>query len=128
MNTLLPAKLQDAVDVLYCRSTAFCRTQQSLRSLLCGLLDTTNHSLIDVGAEIVSLPKDYETMVPTADGPNVKLNERKQQIFAEFPVEEAIEGYHVLEERMRALLGYSTKVVLVCLGVMVMHVFFVDHQ
>lgn len=90
IGIILPDDQSDISSVLYCRSTNFCRTVQSLRSLLSGLInvnagesnDTNSSSNIEVDdysqglkkeKECILLPtilykaKDAETMFPGAD-------------------------------------------------------------
>lgn len=114
VGTLLPAdNTDDMSSLLYCRSTNFCRTMQSLRALLSGLLaidgSTFPPTLSTRLPTILSRPKNKETMFPSADGPCLKMNERRAEIF---PPElyYSLPYFKRLEKRMQELLGYKDKV------------------
>ena len=112
VGTLLPINAaDDASSWLYCRSTNFCRTMQSLRSLLSGLLDMDNTSFITTTPSnqqqlptIVSRPKHKETMFPSADGPCMKMNERRGQIFPPDLYHTSLPFFEKLESRMKVRL------------------------
>ena len=117
VGTLLPANVEDASSWLYCRSTNFCRTMQSLRSLLSGLLDiesTTSVTTTAMGETaimsnkrlpiIVSRPKHKETMFPSADGPCLKMNERRGEIFPPDLYHTSLPFFENLESRMKVRL------------------------
>lgn len=110
---------QDISSLLYCRSTNFCRTMQSLRSLLSGLLEiddthyppsakhTKNKGLLPT---ILSRAKHEETMFPNADGPCQAMMERRTEIFSDNLMETSIPGYLELEQKMKDILGYTDSV------------------
>jgi hypothetical protein len=87
IGTLLPENNSDLSSIMYCRSTNFCRTVQSLRSLLSGLIYSSTNNCDDTHSGIMSLPtivykaKDKETMFPAADGPCRAMTERKVHVY-----------------------------------------------
>ena len=123
VGTLLPTNAEDVSSWLYCRSTSFCRTMQSLRSLLSGLLDTESTSFVTTTAmgemsmsnkrlpTIVSRPKHKETMFPSADGPCLKMNERRGQIFPPDLYHTSLPFFEKLESRMKVR-NYSNNITL----------------
>ena len=114
VGTLLPDRSLDASTMLYCRSTHFCRTIQSLRSLLSGLLETDDREF--AGRSLLSQPiilsraKCDETMVPGADGPCPAMSVRRTELFADNLMERSIPDYIQLEQKMRDVLGYTDRV------------------
>ena len=115
LGTLLPDKYMDASTLLYCRSTHFCRTIQSLRSLLSGLLDVDGaqypHGSSELLPIILSRAKSEETMFPGADGPNSAMIDRRSAIFSDNLMERSsIPNYLQLEQKMRDVLGYTDRV------------------
>lgn len=110
VGTLLPTNAaEDASSWLYCRSTNFCRTMQSLRSLLSGLLDIDSTSYVTTTSNqhlpvIISRPKHKETMFPSADGPCMKMNERRGQIFPPDLYHTSLPFFEKLESRMKVRL------------------------
>lgn len=114
VGNLIPVDSAGASASLYCRSTNFCRTMQSLRSLLSGLLgiDGANypHSSTELLPTILSRLKTEETMFPGADGPCSAMNDRRAVIFANNLIETSIPGYLELEQKMRDVLGYQDRV------------------
>jgi hypothetical protein len=112
IGTLLPENNSDLSSIMYCRSTNFCRTVQSLRSLLSGLIRANTNNYDDQ----MSLPtilyktKDKETMFPAADGPCRAMTDRKTEIFANNLMEKSVENYLELDGRMKTLLGYTDRV------------------
>ena len=114
LGLVLPDSLSEASKTLYCRSTNFCRTHQSLRSLLAGLLevDSSHYPQPEnvVLPSIFSKPKERETMYPQADGPCPRMNEIRSTIFANDYMAKSIPGYKDLEVRMKDLLGYTDRV------------------
>lgn len=115
VGSLLPLESFDASTLLYCRSTNFCRTIQSIRSLLSGLLkvDGDDYSSMRSSQQlpvILSRAKKDETMFPGADGPCSAMTERRAEIFAESLMESSIPNYSELEQKMRDVLGYGDRV------------------
>ena len=114
VGTLLPGENLDASSLLYCRSTHFCRTIQSLRSLLSGLLDVDGehypHGSSDLLPTILSRAKSEETMFPGADGPCSAMSDRRTEIFSNNLMESSIPDYLQLEQKMRDVLGYTDRV------------------
>ena len=112
--TLFHAEPLDASSLLYCRSTNFCRTIQSLRSLLSGLLTVNDvdypHKSPELLPTILSRPKDEETMFPGADGPCAAMSDRRTEIFANDLMEKSIPAYSELEQKMKDVLGYTERV------------------
>ena len=115
VGTLLPDTSLDASTLLYCRSTHFCRTIQSLRSLLSGLLDVDGtqypHGSSHLLPIILSRAKSEETMFPGADGPNSAMVDRRTEIFSNNLMERSsIPDYLQLEQKMKDVLGYTDRV------------------
>jgi len=114
VGTLLPADAGDAASLLYCRSTNFCRTMQSLRALLAGLLNVGASAFPPApGARlptILSRPKAKETMFPTADGPCPRMTERRADVFPPTLYHAKLPFYPALEAHMKETLGYTDKV------------------
>ena len=114
VGTLFHAEPLDASTLLYCRSTNFCRTIQSLRSLLSGLLNVDDvdypHKSPELLPTILSRPKNEETMFPGADGPCAAMSDRRAEIFSNGLMEKSIPAYSELEERMKDVLGYTERV------------------
>jgi Histidine phosphatase superfamily (branch 2) len=114
VGSLLPSESFDASTLLYCRSTNFCRTIQSIRSLLSGLLKVDGDDYSRKSSQqlpvILSRAKNDETMFPGADGPCSAMTERRAEIFAENSMESSIPDYAELEQKMRDVLGYGDRV------------------
>ena len=114
VGTLLPADANEASALLYCRSTNFCRTMQSLRALLAGLLATDGAAFPPPASArlptILSRSKATETMFPTADGPCPRMTERRADIFPPTLYHEKLPFYPALEAHMKETLGYTDKV------------------
>jgi hypothetical protein len=103
----------DVSSLIYCRSTHFCRTMQSLRSLLSGFLDVDGGSypqkfpLLPI---ILVRAKNQETMFPGADGPCLSMIEKRAALLADGIMENSIPEFLKLEQKMKDVLGYSDKV------------------
>jgi lysophosphatidic acid phosphatase type 6 len=124
-------------NLLYCRSTNFCRTKQSLRSLLTGLLDIpevemkneikSNSSSSSTGGGvdkdtsrasttrrtpgapvIHTRLKSQETMFASSSGPCSAAQElRRAELFADDFLAENWEGYNSLHETFSTVFGFS---------------------
>lgn len=92
---------------LYCRSTNMCRTLQSLRSFLYGMIDTTKCEHLP---SIITRDKINETMFPQASGPCSAMLNRRNILLEETNFERSIEGYADLELKFKNELGYPDKV------------------
>jgi hypothetical protein len=100
-------------EAIYARSTNMCRTLQSLRSLLVGLLGGSSLETplnLQQKVRINTRPKATEFMFPAADGPCEAMVQRRSVIFPEGFMEENLPGYPALEARMKQALGYEGKV------------------
>ena len=100
-------------DAIYARSTNMCRTLQSLRSLLVGLLGGSSLESplsLQQKVRINTRPKATEFMFPAADGPCEAMVQRRAIVFPEGFMEENLPGYPDLEARMKQALGYEGKV------------------
>eukprot|EP01041_Mallomonas_annulata_P011897 gene11897-24927_t len=106
LGTFLPTDFTN--DHLYLRSTKFCRTRQSLRSILVGLhgIDDNNCSPINP-SEIYSRPKHEETMYPQADGPCPAMGARRTELFSDDFIAKNWPGFQEMEGRFKKLLNYS---------------------
>jgi hypothetical protein len=107
VGTLMPQKIEDASNVMYCRSTNICRTIQSLRSLLAGLYDikagenTSEKRLPHITTRI----KSQETLFPHADGPCVAMSLRRNTLFSYYMNSSHISRWDGLEQKLRKDLG-----------------------
>lgn len=98
-------------DQLYLRSTNVCRTILSLRSLLTGLIHSsesdscsTDHPHIHVRA------KQIETMYPDAQGPCKRLRKLSTHLqHKHHHLVEHVCDYPILEQKVRHSLGYTDK-------------------
>lgn len=103
-------------SLIYARSTNMCRTMQSLRSLLVGLLDPPKEldeaaaAALRSAIQIDTRPKSKEVLFPTADGPCDGLTQRRSVIFPPGYMEEKFAGFVDLERRVKEALGYNDKV------------------
>ena len=100
-------------NLFYCRSTNFCRTKQSLRSLISGILfDPVSNSMNSKNdVKIFARPKTEETMFPQADGPCSAIAMRRAELFADDYIAQNFKGlkynYHDLNEIVGNILGYT---------------------
>ena len=100
-------------DLFYCRSTNFCRTKQSLRSLISGMLydPITNSMNSKNNVHIFARPKTEETMFPQADGPCGAMSMRRAELYADDYIAQNFKGlkydYHDLNELVGNILGYT---------------------
>lgn len=108
-------------DNLVLRSTNSCRTIQSLRSLLIGLLFNSEKEMEETlqlqqsGLSRLSLPiicvrpKHQETLFPNADGQCLKMTQRRDELLRNNPITSSIEKqeFKLFEERISRDLGYD---------------------
>jgi hypothetical protein len=133
VGSFLPSKVEDAADLMYCRSTNICRTVQSLRSLLAGMYNKTADSFqSSTDTKIKSNPletktnrklgklnklpyistrqKSRETLFPHAgDGPCSHMTERRVKLYHHHLNSTAIQRWGTLEKRMINLIGSTHK-------------------
>lgn len=111
-SDILPLDLHKAADKMYCRTTNFCRTHQSLRSLLAGLFFNGDSSLPPEQFRssqrpiITTRPRKAETLYPQADANCVAMLRRRGEIFSESILERLIPNYQLLKEKMQQILQF----------------------
>ena len=103
-------------DILYCRSTNICRTMQSLRSLLVGLLDkqTENNDINNKDSSNIPIlnirPRNVETLFPQADGIHASITDRQKEIMPDDYLEKNYPDYLALDSKVRTTLGLPDKI------------------
>ena len=117
VGSLLPQDVEEASDLMFCRSSNICRTVQSLRSLLAGMYTEHYESdAVDGKAEVPlvrerKLPfiftrqKATETLFPHADGPCVHMTERRIKLYHHFLNATNVLRWGTLEKRMLSFIG-----------------------
>ena len=117
VGSLLPQDVEEASDLMFCRSSNICRTVQSLRSLLAGMYTEHYESDgVDGKAEVPlvrerKLPfiftrqKATETLFPHADGPCVHMTERRIKLYHHFLNATNVLRWGTLEKRMLSFIG-----------------------
>ena len=87
---------------ILCRSTSFCRTIQSLRSILVGFLDiTAAFESMDI-PDIHTRAKPMETMYPQADQPCRALCHRRSKLLGNNFVSKNWDAFHEMESKFEA--------------------------
>lgn len=121
VGTLLPHAVEEASDVMFCRSSNICRTIQSLRSLLAGMYTQTSHSDVELqNADTSQLQhtkvpyiftrhRSVETLYPHADGPCTHMSERRVKLYYHHLNSTAILRWGTLEKRMIDFIGTTHK-------------------
>lgn len=114
VDSLLAPDRAALAGELYCRSTHMCRTMQSLRALLAGLLDVGGDSAQCCAADNWPRPVIHtrhqraEDMYPQADGRECGPLQRRKAVVNPPPLlASSVAGYAGFEARMRGLLGFE---------------------
>eukprot|EP01033_Poteriospumella_lacustris_P009517 gene9517-6820_t len=107
---VVPPSLAEAASQMYCRSTNFCRTHQSLRGLLAGLfLDLSRPAEAQespIRPVITARPRKQETLYPQADANCVAMLRRRGQIFSEDVLRRAVPAYTTLKSKMQRVFRF----------------------
>lgn len=115
---ILPASLSEAADSLYCRTTNFCRTHQSTRGLLAGLLQDDPFDVINnkqnnnEGSKtmkrpiVTTRPRPQETLYPQADANCVAMLRRRAEILSEAILTQKIPEYPRLKTLMQETFAF----------------------
>lgn len=115
-NHILPRKIDEARNGIFCRSTNTCRTGQSLRSLLVGMFDIDPDAAPDEikPASLQHLPRIHvrpytlENLYPQGGGP--AMIHRRSQIYPPGLEERVLPGYATDEARAQDLFRFADKV------------------
>jgi hypothetical protein len=119
VGTLLPNDVsQSQGEYIHARSTNFCRTKQSLRSLLVGLFDIRPSATSDpsdmgtstTGVRIKTKPKAMEIMFPQAGGLCSAIGLRRAELYADNYIAETwqgMESYYNLYDQVFTMYGYK---------------------
>lgn len=107
---VVPPSLAEAASQMYCRSTNFCRTHQSLRGLLAGLFLDLNRPVdaqeSPIRPVINARPRKQETLYPQADANCVAMLRRRGQIFSEDILRRAVPTYTTLKSKMQRVFRF----------------------
>jgi|LauGreSBDMM110SN_4_FD.fasta_scaffold21779_2 hypothetical protein len=98
-------------DTIYCRTSNFCRTIQSLLSLLMGFYDGDNNNNNPIKT-IYARRRVDETIFPYADGPCHRMGERRAYLIAS-GYNNASSTYEFakdLESKFKRVLGFRDKI------------------
>ena len=110
-SLLLGEQSSLTTDIVYARSTDLCRTLMSLRALLVGLFDMEQSGIPDTVPVIEARTKTTETLYPDCnDTPCPKMKTRQQELLSDDYIPRHFPGYHELEVKFKALLGYEHRV------------------
>lgn len=113
---LFTSTINNVNDILHCRSTNICRTIQSLRSLLVGLLNKPidNNDINNKDSSNIPLlnirPRNIETLFPQADGIHSSITQRHKEIMPDDYLEKNYPNYLELENKVRRVLGITDKI------------------
>lgn len=113
-GSLLSTQKQQILRHLYPRSTDYCRTILSVRSLMMGLLEesgnderegTDRDSLTSV-TTIHTRDRRWETLYPQADGRCAALSNRKLSVIQPAFLAGVFPDYYEFEKKVKATFGY----------------------
>ena len=116
VGSLLPQSVDEASDLMFCRSSNICRTVQSLRSLLAGMFNSATGTNSDTEMTqdhklpyIFTRHKSSETLFPHADGPCTHMTDRRVKLYHHYLNATSILRWGSLERRMIDFMGTSHK-------------------
>jgi Histidine phosphatase superfamily (branch 2) len=117
VGSLLPKSVDEASDLMFCRSSNICRTVQSLRSLLAGMFNGPTGTISGTEMSQNPQPQDHklpyiftrhkssETLFPHADGPCTHMTDRRVKLYHHHLNATTILRWGSLERRMIDFIG-----------------------
>lgn len=113
--SIIPQQLDQAKVQLQCRSTRFCRTLQSIQSLLFGIYENQiqfNETSIPSNnvPTIFYRQKHEETLYPQADCESLAIANRRAQVLPHKLFFQKIPFYALIENKIQETLGYTTHI------------------
>jgi hypothetical protein len=110
VGSLLPEIITD--EVIYTRSTNFCRTMNSLRSLLVGLYDIKTISDIEKQSfsKILSYPSHFDPMIDGVSTNAKEKEEHRKMLYEKHGIPHGVKDFKIMNEKLKKTLGYPNRV------------------
>lgn len=105
VGTFLPEIITD--EHIYTRSTNYCRTMNSLRSLLIGLYDIKTISDIEKHSfsKIVSYPSHFDPMIDGVSTNAKEKEEHRKMLYKKHGIPHSVKDFKIMDEKLKKALG-----------------------